>query len=186
MDDNSKVQALSSLRKIPMVKEKKIHPDSLKMFNRLIIFAQRDMTVERSLQYELTTFPLHMFSNKEQKMNKANRADFSKTSLEALTYQLDLSNQPSCTLVIDGGWLSTWWSGNIRPGRRSPTVTWAIYVQCLGRRSQKIIYCGLWWLQKIAQKSRPHPAYQEFLLLSPYSTGYGQLDPKSEVLGQHS
>jgi len=108
MDDNSKVQALSSLRKIPMVKEKKIHPDSLKMFNRLIIFAQRDMTVERSLQYELTTFPLHMFSNKEQKMNKANRADFSKTSLEALTYQLDLSNQPSCTLVIDGGWLSTW------------------------------------------------------------------------------
>ena len=85
MDVKSKVKALSSLRKIPTVNEKKIHLDSVKLFNRLIIFAQREMTVETSLQYELTPFSLSLFSNKDQKMNKANKADFSKTSLKALT-----------------------------------------------------------------------------------------------------
>jgi len=33
-----KMQALLSLRKIPKVNEKKIHIDSLKLFNRLIVF----------------------------------------------------------------------------------------------------------------------------------------------------
>ena len=37
MDVKSKVKALSSLRKIPMVNEKKIHLDSVKLFNRLTI-----------------------------------------------------------------------------------------------------------------------------------------------------
>ena len=105
MDVKSKVKALSSLRKIPMINEKKIHLDSVKLFHRLIIFAQREMTVETSLQYELTPFPLSLFSNKDQKMNKANKADFSKTSLKALTDPLGLTNQPCGTLVIDGGWL---------------------------------------------------------------------------------
>ena len=89
----SKVKALSSLRKIPTVNEK-IYLDSVKLFNRLIIFAQQEMTVEISLQYELTPFPLSQFSNKDHKMNKANKTDFSKTSLKALTDPLDLTNQP--------------------------------------------------------------------------------------------
>lgn len=76
MEVKFKVQALSSLRKIPKVNEKKIHPNSLRFFNRLIILAQRDMT---SLEYELTPLPLSLFSNKDQKMNKANKALFSKT-----------------------------------------------------------------------------------------------------------
>ena len=42
IDVKSKVKALSSLRKIPTVNEKKIHLDSVKLFNRLIIFAQRE------------------------------------------------------------------------------------------------------------------------------------------------
>lgn len=42
MEVKSKVQALSSLRKIPKINEKQIHLDSLKLFNRLIIFAQRE------------------------------------------------------------------------------------------------------------------------------------------------
>ncbi len=46
MDVKSNVQALSSLRKIPKVNKKKIHLDSLKLFNRLIIFVPRDMIVE--------------------------------------------------------------------------------------------------------------------------------------------
>ena len=57
-----------------------IHLDSLKLFKRLIIFAQRDMTVETSLEYELTPVPLSLFSNKAQKMNKANKAGFSKVA----------------------------------------------------------------------------------------------------------
>ena len=105
MDVKSNVKALSSLRKIPMVNEKEIHLNSVKLFNRLIIFAQQEMTVETSLQYELTPFPLSLFSNKDQKMNKANKTDFSKTSLKALTDPLDLTNQPCGTLVNDGGWL---------------------------------------------------------------------------------
>ena len=46
MDAKSMVKALSSLRKISTVNEKKIHFDSVKLFNRLIIFAQREMTVQ--------------------------------------------------------------------------------------------------------------------------------------------
>ena len=99
MDVKSKVKALSSLRKIPTVNEKKIHLDSVKLFNQQIIFVQRGMTVETSLQYELTPFPLSLFSDKDQKMNKANKADFSKTRLKALTDPLDLTNQPCGTLV---------------------------------------------------------------------------------------
>ena len=62
MDVKSKAKALSSLRKISMVNNKKIQLDSLKLFNRLIIFAQRDMTVETSLQYKLTPFQKSIFS----------------------------------------------------------------------------------------------------------------------------
>ena len=49
MDVKSNIKALSPLRKSPLVNEKKMQLDSLKLFNRLISFAQRDMTVETSL-----------------------------------------------------------------------------------------------------------------------------------------
>ena len=109
-----------------MVNEKKILLDSLKFFNRLIIFAQRDMTVEASLQYELTPFPLSLFSNKDQKMNKVNKAEFSKTSMKVSTNPLDLSNEFCCILVIDGGWLLymvTW--KQHQTWQEIATVTWA-------------------------------------------------------------
>ena len=73
MEVKFKLHALSSLRKIPKVNEKKILLDSLKFFNRLILLAQRDMTVENALRYELTPIPLSLFSNKGLKMNKANQ-----------------------------------------------------------------------------------------------------------------
>ena len=94
MEVKFKVQALSSLRKIPKVNEKKIHLNSLRFFNQLIILTQWDITVETSLEYKLTPLPLSLFSNKDQKMNKANKAIFSKTSLKALTDSLDLTDQP--------------------------------------------------------------------------------------------
>ena len=63
------------------------------------------MSVEGSLEYELTPFPLSLFSSKDQKMNKANKAAFSTTSLKKLTDLLDLADQPCSSLVVDGGWL---------------------------------------------------------------------------------
>ncbi|KAJ8385110.1 hypothetical protein AAFF_G00192510 [Aldrovandia affinis] len=139
MEVKFKVQALSSLRKIPKVNEKKIHLNSLQLFNRLIIFAQRDMTVETSLEYELTPFPLSLFSNRDQKMNKVNKAGFSKTSLKELTDPLDLTNQPCSSLVVDGGWLLymvKWEQGQTW---QEIADRYLSYVQCLGSHSQKII-----------------------------------------------
>ena len=54
MEVKFKVKTLSSLRKTPKINEKNIHLNSLKLFNRLIIFAQRNMSVDTSLEYELT------------------------------------------------------------------------------------------------------------------------------------
>lgn len=53
---NEKV--LSSIWKIPKVIRKTIHLNSLKLFNRLIILANRDMTISTSLEYEVAPFPL--------------------------------------------------------------------------------------------------------------------------------
>ncbi len=139
MEVKLKVKALSSLRRMPKVNEKKIHLDSLKLFNRLIILAQRDMTVETSLQYELTPFPLSLFSNKNQKMNNANKAGFSKTSLKDLTDLLDLTNQPSSTLVVDGGWLLYMVKWEQGQSWQEIANSYLRYLQCLGRRSQIIV-----------------------------------------------
>ena len=138
MEVKFKVQALSLLRKIPKVNEKKIHLNSLKLFNRLIIFAQRDMTVEASLAYELTPILLSLFSNKDQKMNKANKAAFSKTSLKKLTVPLDLTDQPCSSLVIDRGWLLymvKWEQGQTW---QEIADSYLHYVEYLGRLSMKI------------------------------------------------
>ena len=77
---------------------------------------------------------MSMFSNKDQKMHKANKTDFSKTSLKALTDPLDLTNQ-----VIDGGLL-------LYIVKWEPHQTWQeisnsylSYVQYMARCSQKII-----------------------------------------------
>lgn len=74
MEIKFKVQPLLTLRKTPKINEKRIYMNSLRFFNRLIIIAQRDMIVEESLEYELTPLPLSLFSSKDQKMNKANKA----------------------------------------------------------------------------------------------------------------
>ena len=135
MEVKLKVQALSSLRNIPKINEKKIHLDSIKLFNRLIIFAQRDMSVEGSLEYELTPFPLSLFSSKDKKMNKVNKAAFSMTSLKKLTDPLDLADQPCSSLVVDGGWLL-----HMVKWEQSQVIadSYLRYVQCLGSHCQKI------------------------------------------------
>lgn len=139
MEVKFKAQTLSSLRNIPKINEKKTHLNSIKLFNRLVIFAQRGMTIETSLRYELTPFPLSLFSSKNDKMNKANKADFSNTSLKILTNPLDLMDQQFCTLVVDGGWLLymvKWERGQTWQEIANSYLT---YVQYLGSHSQKII-----------------------------------------------
>ena len=97
------------------------------------------MTVEISLQYELTPFPLSLFSNKDQKINEANKADCSKTSLKALTDPLDLTNQPCGTLVIDGGWLLYMVKWEQQQTWQEIANSYLNYVHHLGLCSKKII-----------------------------------------------
>ena len=133
------MHALSSLPKIPKVNEKKIHLDSIKFFNRLIVIAQREMTVETSLEYELTPFPLSLFSYKDHKMNQANKAGFSKNSLKKLIDPQDLTNQPCSTLVIDGGWLLhtvKWEKGQTW---QDISESYLSYVQSRGNHFQKVV-----------------------------------------------
>ena len=61
------------------------------------------MTIETSLENELTPILLSLFSNRDHKMNKANKADFSNTSLKDLTEPYDPTDQPCSSLVVDGG-----------------------------------------------------------------------------------
>ena len=67
MDVRFKVKTLSSLRNTPKVNEKNINLNSLKLFNRLIILAQRNMSVDTSLEYELTPFPYPCLATKIKK-----------------------------------------------------------------------------------------------------------------------
>ena len=59
--------------------------------------------MENALQYELTPIPLSLFSNKDLKMNKANKVAFSKSSLKGLTDTVDRTDQACQSLVVDGG-----------------------------------------------------------------------------------
>ena len=72
-------------------------------------------------------------------MNKANKADFSKTSLKALTDPLDLTNQPCGTLVIDGGWFFHMVKWEQQQTWQEIANSYLNYVHRLGRCSQKII-----------------------------------------------
>ena len=66
MEEKLKVKALSSLRKFTKLNKRKIHLNSIGIFNQLIIVAQQDVkTLEASLEYELTPLPLSLFSNKD-------------------------------------------------------------------------------------------------------------------------
>ena len=108
MEVRFKVKTLSSLRETPKVNEKNIHLNSLKLFNRLIILAQRNMSVDPSLEYELTPFPLSLFSNKNKKMIKTNKAEF-LTLVLRISQSLSISptSPASVSLLMEDGF-STW------------------------------------------------------------------------------
>ena len=95
------------------------------------------MSVEGSLD-ELTPFPLSLFSSKDQKMNKANKAAFSTTSLKKLTDPLDLADQPCSSLVVDGGWLLHMVKWEQSQTWQEIADSYLRYVQCLSSHSHKI------------------------------------------------
>ena len=84
------------------VSEKSVVVDSLKLFNRLKMISDREHTIQKSLQYELTQLPLSLFDNK-QKIRKPNKAALGKYLKEMVVVQ-ECSTDAS--LVVDGGWLS--------------------------------------------------------------------------------
>ena len=111
------------------------------------------MTVEKSLEYELTPLPLRLFSSKDQKMNKANKALFYKTSLKMLTDTHDLTNQACSSVVVDGGWLlyMVKW-GQCHTWQEIPD-SYLSYVQNLGRYAEKMCSMAIAACQKMITTS---------------------------------
>ena len=70
IETKNKVKSLSFLRGGSNV-HSPTRINALKYFNRLVIFAQRESNLEKSLAYELTPLPLSLFSEKDQLMLEA-------------------------------------------------------------------------------------------------------------------
>ena len=94
--------------------------------------------MENALQYELTPIPLSLFSNKDLKMNKANKAAFSKSSLKGLTDTVDRTDQACQSLVVDGGWLLYMVKWEAGQTWQEIADSYLRYVKCLGKESRRI------------------------------------------------
>ena len=72
-------------------------------------------------------------------MNKANKTDFSKTSLKDLTEPHDLTDQPCSSPVVDDGWL--FHLVKYEQGRTWQEIanSYLNYIQHPGSRSQNMI-----------------------------------------------
>ena len=139
MDVKSKVKPLSSFRKLPTLDNSKIQLDSLKLFNRLIIIVQREVTLESSLQYELTPLPLSLFNAKDHKMNKANKGEFSKICFKALIGPVNFPKESMNVIVIDGGWLLYMVKWKQDQTWEEIANNYLGYVQYLGRESLNVV-----------------------------------------------
>ena len=99
------VTNLCQLKKTVKLNDRKVVIDSMKLFNRLILIADRETTIEESLKFELTVVPMSLFDD-SQMMRKANKAALGKylKKLNDLTVTGKTSNSKG-PLIIDGGWL---------------------------------------------------------------------------------
>ena len=97
-----KVKNLSSLKKGVEIQKQKVVSESLKLFTRLTIASQRDLTIKDSLGYELTTLPMSLFDEKQymRKANKPNLGQYLKSFADPNPIPCNVNQ-----LVIDGGWL---------------------------------------------------------------------------------
>ena len=137
IETKSKVKPLSNLRNHASAQVTS-RVNALKYFNRLVIFAQRESDLEKSLAYELTPFPLSLFSEKDQLMHEANKASFAQVCLKDRAEISAVQHRNSSYYVIDGGWL-------LRQTTWGKTDTWETIVagyvdlvRSLGKFSEKI------------------------------------------------
>ena len=137
LEKKSKIKSLVELRKHNTLG---INANDLKYFNRLVIFAQRESDLEKSLgQHELTPIPLALFSEKDQLMYEGDKATFVQKCLKDNVMPHDIKTRNIDTLVVDGGWL-------LRQNKWESGKTWGDiisgYVQLvkhLGNHATKII-----------------------------------------------
>ena len=102
MHTKDKVKPLSTLQKAVKVKDKIIYIDAMRLFTRLMIIGERELTLQESLRHELTPLPMSLFTDKK-KMRKTNKATLGgnlKNRVQNVTAVTDIQST-----VIDGGWL---------------------------------------------------------------------------------
>ena len=102
-----KVKSLANLRRLVSGSDGTAPINTLKYFNCLVLFAQREDNLESSFGfYELTPIPMSLLSEKDQLMHEGDKATFAKLCLKD---KIDLSDNSQDididTAVIDGGWL---------------------------------------------------------------------------------
>ena len=101
MHTKGKVKPLSNLMKPIKVRDKDVYIDSMKLFVRLMVIGERELTLSECLSYELTHLPSSLFTDK-QKMRKTNKAVLG-TELRSRVGNVVAKNV--AITVIDGGWL---------------------------------------------------------------------------------
>ena len=96
-----KCKFFSALKKNIRINNKRVVLEPFKLFNRLAIVLQRQLTVHESLRYELTILPSNFFdSNQPMRTSK-------KQKLCLHLKQMAPTCDRTCTrtAIIDGGWL---------------------------------------------------------------------------------
>ena len=104
MHSKLKVKPLTQLNKKPVkVNGKDVYIDTMKLFTRLMVIGERELSIRESLCYELTSYPTAIFDEK-QCMRKTNKATLGAT-LKSKFPSVIPGNLHIGVTVIDGGWL---------------------------------------------------------------------------------
>ena len=86
-----------------MKDEKQVSMNSLQLFNRLIIINERELTITKSLESEVTPRPIALYTE-NQFMRKTEKAALGNY-LKKKAAPLSASNLNINTTIVDGGWL---------------------------------------------------------------------------------
>ena len=89
MQTKNKVKPLSVLEKTVKMKEKTLYIDTMKLFTRLMVIGERELSIKESFCYELTPLPTSFFTN-GQKMRKTNKAVLGNKLKKMLKVQVSL------------------------------------------------------------------------------------------------
>ena len=142
MSTKYKIKSLSYLNKVVKVKDKAIYIDSMRLFTRLMIIGERELSLNESLSYELTHMPTSLFNNK-QKMRKTNKAVLANNFKKRVS---DVCVKDVKVTVIDGGWLMhqvQWDDGKTYGGIAEQYAKFVQYIGMYDRAEEiKVIFDG--------------------------------------------